>query len=213
MNRPRSDKGKSLGLDFLRSLIGHQGQECVPWPYGCDLRGYGTVGQDGKVRRASRVMCTMAHGEPPTPKHHAAHSCGKGHDACVNPNHLDWKTASENQYDRRKHGTHGGGGGRRGKLTPAQWQEIREAKGKVTQAALAAHYGVSDATIRGIQSGRWGTGAGTRWITHRGQTLLISDWAKEIGVRLGTLRARLKRLPEAEALDAAPGRWPQKSLF
>lgn len=50
-------------------------------------------------------MCQKAHGDPPSPKHDAAHSCGRGHEGCVNPNHLSWKTKKQNQADRITHGT------------------------------------------------------------------------------------------------------------
>jgi hypothetical protein len=100
-------------------------------------------------------MCELVNGKPPTPKHHAAHNCGKGSSGCIHPKHLEWKTGRANQLDRRKHGTHTNGGGRRRKVTPEQVREIRAAKGKVTQRALAAKYGISDASVRGIQANRY----------------------------------------------------------
>jgi hypothetical protein len=45
--------------------------------------------------------------------------------------------------------------GKRGKVTPDQVREIRALKGEMTQRALAERYGISDATVRGIQTGRW----------------------------------------------------------
>lgn len=53
---------------------------------------------------ASRAMCILAKGLPPTPKHQAIHSCGNGHLNCVNPSHLRWGTASENREDAVRHG-------------------------------------------------------------------------------------------------------------
>jgi hypothetical protein len=50
-------------------------------------------------------MCLLAHGEPPSAEHQAAHSCGKGHLGCVNPKHLRWATPSENINDQLAHGT------------------------------------------------------------------------------------------------------------
>lgn len=151
-------KGMGRGITFLRGLIGHNGDECIPWPYGKDLRGYGQCPHEGKVRRAHRVMCELEYGPPPTPQHHAAHNCGCGAQGCVNPRHLGWKTATENQLDRRTHGTHGNGGGRRKKLTPVDVLQIRRAKGVLTQRKLAEIYDVSDASIRGIQTNRYWRG-------------------------------------------------------
>lgn len=199
------NRGKGKGIALLRSLVGHQGAECITWPYACDRHGYGQCGFEGRIWRAHRLMCLLDQGKPPTPEHYATHNCGKGHLGCINPKHLEWKTPSGNQYDRRTHGTHGAGGGRRGKLTPAQWQEIREAKGKVTQTELAKRYSVAEGTIRGVQAGRWGTANGTKFITHRGRSLRISDWAKEIGITQQALRSRLKFMPPAKAIDMRRG--------
>lgn len=150
------NRGKGRGFAFLVGLVGHRGKKCVLWPLARDRHGYGQCGYNGKLLRANRVMCELAHGKPPSPKHQAAHNCGKGDTGCVNPTHLEWKTNSQNQYDRRKHGTHGNGMGRRGKLTAAQVRQIRIAKGgKVSQAVLAAKYGISEGTLRGVQARRW----------------------------------------------------------
>jgi hypothetical protein len=58
--------------------------ECLLWPFSKrNGRGYITGGP------VSRVVCKMAHGEPPTPEHDAAHFyCGN--ERCVNPHHLRW---------------------------------------------------------------------------------------------------------------------------
>lgn len=141
---------------WLLAHVGYQGDECLIWPFGKDSRGYGQVSWNRKIRRAHRVMCQLVHGDPPTPEHHAAHSCGNGHKGCVHPQHVSWKTASENQLDRRKHGTHGGSMGfGLTKLNMRAATAIRAARGKVTQKRLAEIYGVSDATIRDVQAGRY----------------------------------------------------------
>lgn len=110
---------------------------------------------DGKQWWAHRYMCTLVHGEPPTPKHTAAHNCGNGHEGCVTPLHLDWKTQAENLEDCRIHGTlvrHWGGNVRR--LLPEQIQAIRGARGFQTQGQLAAKFGVSEGTVSDIWHGR-----------------------------------------------------------
>lgn len=146
------NRGKGRAAAFLLDLVGHGGDECIRWPFTRNQRGYGLLGWNGTHQEAHRLMCKLAHGEPPTPEHQATHNCGRGHLGCVNPNHLEWKTGSQNQFDRRRHGTHGCGRGRRGALTPAQIAEIRASKGAVTQRELAARYGVADATIRWWQN-------------------------------------------------------------
>lgn len=155
------NKGKSKVWEWIYSQVEHSGDDCLIFPFSRDPRGYGVVcnglsGAEKKFLRAHRVMCFLAHGEAPTPKHQAAHSCGKGHTGCVNPRHLSWKTGSENQLDRRRHGTHtpGKGMGMGKKLNDDQVREIRSLRGKITQRRLAEQYKVSDATIRSVQVGR-----------------------------------------------------------
>lgn len=125
--------------------VGHEGEACLPWPFSKDGRvGRGSLTYRGKNYWAHRLMCEMAHGAPPTPKHQAAHNCGKGHYGCVNPRHLEWKTNSENQIDRAKNGNAlRNTNGPRSVLTPAQQAEIVALKGRMTQVAIAAKFGVS----------------------------------------------------------------------
>lgn len=95
------NKGKGPGLLWLKAHIAHEGEECLIWPQSRNHQGYGQVGYFGKVKKAHHIMCRLAHGEPPTPKHHAAHSCGNGHGGCVHPKHLSWKTPTENRLEAR----------------------------------------------------------------------------------------------------------------
>lgn len=143
------NKGKGKGIAWLRDHIAYSGDDCLRWPYSRDTKGYGSFGYCGKVLRAHRMMCELAHGEPPTPKHQASHECGNGANACCNPRHLSWKTNGENQRDKRRHGTADNGGGRTngGKLSPRQRHEIRALKGIVPIMELATRYGVKRGTI------------------------------------------------------------------
>lgn len=104
---PKGDgnRGKGKGLTWLKDHVLHDGDACLIWPFCVNHQGYGQVGYIGRVFKAHRLMCILAHGEPPTPKHHAAHSCGNGHGGCVHPKHLDWKTPQENRMDTNEHGT------------------------------------------------------------------------------------------------------------
>lgn len=144
------NKGKGAGISFLRALIGHQGDECVIWPFFRNWNGYGHVGYLGTQHYAHRLMCELAHGKPPTPGHEASHSCGKGHEGCVHPGHLSWQTRSQNQSERRRHGTAATSRyGATGKLMLADRQAIRAMRGK-RQKDIAAIYGVSVETISRI---------------------------------------------------------------
>jgi hypothetical protein len=96
-------------LAFLMSMIGHLGDECVPWPYAVGgtkngtRPGYGSIIIEGRMRTANNVICELAHGPAPTPEHESAHSCRNT--LCVNPNHVRWATPGENETDKIAHGT------------------------------------------------------------------------------------------------------------
>jgi hypothetical protein len=123
----------------------HQGEGCLMWPFSVIA-----------AMASARMMCEAAHGPPPSPQHEAAHSCGMGHEGCMNPRHLRWATRVENQHDRFVHGTHNRGS-RHGmsKLTTPQVLEIRAlARSKVmSQHKLAKRYGVTQSCISMIVNG------------------------------------------------------------
>ncbi len=100
-------------------------------------------------------MCELAHGEPPTPTHEAAHSCGRGHEGCVHPKHLSWKTQSGNQLDRREHGTTAlNERGILGKLSQTQVESIRSLATSHTQDRLATMFNTSRSNIQFILAGK-----------------------------------------------------------
>jgi hypothetical protein len=142
-------------LDWLKAHVGHQGDDCLTWPWSCDSHGYGHLGVGNrKIRKAYRVMCELAHGLPPTPRHEACHSCGRGKFGCVNPRHLSWKTRSENAFDSIRHGTHYAKKGQpRYKLNEEQVSEIRALGPFLTYPEIAAIYGVSHRNIGKIIRG------------------------------------------------------------
>lgn len=144
------NKGKGKGIKFLRDNLSYAGEECLIWPMFRDDHGYGIMGYCGKLYKASRMMCELVKGPPPSPEHHAAHSCGNGHLGCVHPKHLDWKTPEQNQWDAVEHGRVKPRGPRR-KLTDEQVSEIRAST--TPRYELAATYGVRVETIDRIRNG------------------------------------------------------------
>ena len=141
-----SKRGQGDGIAWIREHVSYQGDDCLIWPFSTN-RGYGQLGINGKVRKAHRIMCEMAHGSAPSRLHEAAHSCGRGHLGCVNPKHLSWKTSSENAHDRRLHGSPEGGNGTRTILTDDQVREIRHLKGRLSQVKIAKKFGISRGSV------------------------------------------------------------------
>jgi hypothetical protein len=149
-------------LQWLTDHVNHLGDECLTWPFSTNELGYAQLNNSGKMERAHRRMCIMAHGEPPFAEAVARHSCGNGHLACVNPRHLCWGTRAQNQQDMVEHGR-----SNRGKLSSLSQADvlliIKALDCGETQASIARQYGVSPATIYSIHCGaNWG------WLTGRG---------------------------------------------
>jgi hypothetical protein len=143
-------------LRFIHEVVLHHvGDGCLPWPFAKTRDGYGLVWISGKNVIASRYICELAHGSPPTPEHEAAHSCGNGRDACISPDHLSWKTSAENKADMLIHGTHTRGErNAQAKLTEAAAREILALRGKESQVKLAKRFMVGPSSIWRIHTGR-----------------------------------------------------------
>jgi hypothetical protein len=95
-------------LRWLRNHAAWADGDCLFWPFASKRRaGNGwacapTCTIDGKKMNLGRATCTIAHGEPPSPAHYAALSCGNGHLKCLHPAHLYWATPKESQAGRWK---------------------------------------------------------------------------------------------------------------
>lgn len=154
-NRTTPDNpGDSALMLWIRDHRDYQGDDCLIWPFTRASSGYGSYGRGRRKFYVHRYMCEFRNGPPPSPKHHAAHSCGRGQDGCANPRHLDWKTNAENQLDRHQHGTAKKVGL---KLTEELAAEIRGLKDVELPRVTAARLGVSETNVRQVQSGKiWG---------------------------------------------------------
>lgn len=150
--RTRAPYGKSM-REFVR-LQAQETDDCVLWPYAADKHGYGRIKVGSHTTLVTRLSCAMAHGQPPTPKHQAAHSCHTP--ACFNPRHLRWATPAENAADKVNDGT-----SRRGvpkwnsKVTADDVRLIRYQVAKGTpQSVFAKHFGLSSGAVSNIVSGK-----------------------------------------------------------
>lgn len=149
---------KGICIRWIEDHKYWSGNECLTWPFARMGRGYGKIKYRGVQMGAHRAMCIEAHGEPPNESAQACHSCGKGHEACVNPRHLRWDTVSANHADKRSHGTatvgdrHG-----RSKLTSEQVELIRACKGRMPQREAGERFGISQTQVGRIWRGEnWG---------------------------------------------------------
>ncbi len=141
------------GLEWLKQHVDYQGADCLIYPFQ-NVR-YGKVQIDGKSYNANRIMCELAHGEPPSEEHEAAHLCGNGHNACVHPKHLEWKTPTANQADRIVHDTHSRGERcKTSKLKVDQVRMIRSLQGVDTAQNVATRFSVHKSAIKAIWARR-----------------------------------------------------------
>lgn len=144
---------------WIRDHSSHDGADCLLWPFSRNPSGYACqVRMDGRTNYAHDHMCRVAHGERPSPDHEVAHSCGRGRDGCINPNHLRWATRLENMHDMIAHGRTQRGVRHVGsKLNDDQIRSIRRLAGQVSQRKIARQFGVSQQLISAIiQRRKWG---------------------------------------------------------
>lgn len=133
--------------------------DCIIWPHARGKNGYGYVQYKGKVRSVHRAVCEEVNGPPPTNKHEAAHSCGRGVDGCFNGNHLYWATPKQNGEDRVKHGVAGigipkpssrGTNNIKAKLTEEEVIAIRQLASTETFSGIANKYGLHHSAVSRI---------------------------------------------------------------
>lgn len=154
-------RGASPGepLRWIEDHAQHEGDDCLIWPFEINKRtGYGNVKHNGQKRLASRVMCEVAHGPPPSADMDAAHSCGNGHLACMNRSHLSWKTRTANVHDAVAHGTWKHGAmDPNAKLSEDDVREIRRRATTSTQQEIADDFGIARSHVsRIVNRVQWG---------------------------------------------------------
>jgi hypothetical protein len=107
------------------------------------------IDKNGKQhnKRVNRIICTLFNGPPPTIKHQAMHLNGmKTDNRAVN---LVWGTQSENELDKKKHGTNPVGEKvRNSKLTENIVRQIRSSN--ESSHKLAIKYNVSQPNILNV---------------------------------------------------------------
>lgn len=145
-------------MKWLIAHVGYCGDDCLIWPFQRNNLGYATVSDGGQKRSAARLMCTLAHGEPDTPDLDTAHSCGRGHEGCIHPGHLSWKTRQANSQDAIIHGTTTRGAkNAQATLSDDDVRRIRSMRGTMMYKEIAPLFGVTPSAIGLImRRERWG---------------------------------------------------------
>lgn len=156
--RARAPKvDNSVKLEWIAGLRSEPGSGCIKWPFSVAAHGRGVVRYAGRLTSAPHAVAKHFHGDPPEGSNEAAHSCGNGHQGCVNPAHLRWATRAENESDKATHGTlRRGSAINSNRLTEDDVRAIRRSDER--GAALASRYGVTPGTISNIrlrQSWAW----------------------------------------------------------
>lgn len=140
-------------LAWLKNNVSFCGDDCLTWPFAKGANGRGGIYFRRKITRPARAMCILAHGEPPEGMV-VAHSCGRGHEGCVNPHHIRWATQADNEADKVRHGTSNRGQGNgMAKLSREQALQIRR-KTDHPPHQLAEQFSVSESCVRAIWAGR-----------------------------------------------------------
>lgn len=144
----RPAKGEALRWAKEISTKDNLTEDCIKWPFGIDSNGYGVLMVNGRKTHPHRYICELVNGIP-REGNFAAHSCGKGHEGCVNPKHLRWATPKENSADRLIHGTDvAGEKSGQAKLTNEEVQQVRYMLDRgYTQVYLAELFGVHQGSI------------------------------------------------------------------
>ena len=150
---PRTAAGEPLA--WLQRHVVYSCDDCLIWPYSKSSTGRAVIYFRGASTTAHRVMCVLAHGEPPAPQLDAAHSCGNGHLGCVNPRHLRWATRRENTEDSAEHGTMARGEHfPRARLRDADVEEIFRQLATETNKDIAARFGIDPSYVSQIRHGK-----------------------------------------------------------
>lgn len=146
------NKGKGKCYRWLEEHVTYRKPECLIWPFST-VRGYGSLSHNAKRLYAHRVMCEMVNGPAPSPKHLAAHWCGRGDLGCVHPMHIQWKLPAENQEDRKLHGTAYRGRLTYNAITREQRDQILELAKSKTHDEIAPLFGITRRAVSYIVKG------------------------------------------------------------
>lgn len=141
-------------LERLLSKIKVLESGCWQYTGGINTAGYGNIWDNGKTRGAHIVAYELLVGPVHPIGINVCHNCDNKW--CINPEHLFLGTQLDNIHDMIVKGRDGFRGTRNGRalLDLEKVNEIKNLLGVLTQEQIADQYGVSEATISAISTGR-----------------------------------------------------------
>lgn len=152
MARPQFTEPAKFFDHFARQIV--PVSECGCWIWmGATCNGYGEVKVSGRRQFAHRVSAEAA-GRLTDPSNMVRHQCDMP--LCVNPDHLIEGRQIDNMADMKSRGRQSRGAHRpKAKLTEDDVREIRHLLSLgAAQASVARRFGVSQARISRINSGK-----------------------------------------------------------
>lgn len=154
VRRSGSAEIEPFKAEWVKSNVGYIGDDCLIYPFGKNAGGYGSLTHLGVKQSASRLMCSLVHGDRDE-SFDARHKCANK--ACCNPSHLEWGSRSENMRDKARDGTDNRGTKNPlSRLTDSQVREIYGLRGGMSQRQIASKFGVSQRTVFSILHGeKW----------------------------------------------------------
>jgi hypothetical protein len=134
---------------WMQRQLKAETDDCVLWPFATSTDGYGRIRHNGRQQNAHRIMLQMHDPEREFDGALALHTCGKGHEGCVNVRHLYWGTPQQNADDRMEHGNAPQGSAcHAAKLTESDIIPIFEARAAGREPSqIAESFGVTRGTI------------------------------------------------------------------
>ena len=145
--RKAYEAGVTVGEEFMQGALEADHDDCIEWPYKVSSSGYPFLAGRSVHRAIKQISAgVMGCGK------HVRHLCHNK--LCISPRQLEWGDDQQNTNDSFEAFVAGKVKFGRARLTAEQVLEIYALKDKESAIYLAELYGVSDASIYAIWSGR-----------------------------------------------------------